>query len=220
MPITPQFPADFTYVFEAFEVLESLPTAGLDDLRPFYERMPLDPYITGKFRQRRFAHFIGPADQLRRLPHMQFVQSKRVNHLVGDVRREFAEIEDGFIAMPAVQTMVARFTTFMGIDPQTREIGVHQIRILCSPEFSGTPAPEGIHQDGFDYIGLFCVARHRIKGGTTRIYPARNQPPLFSRVLLPGEVVFANDRRVFHFADKVEPSENAPGYWDLLVITA
>jgi hypothetical protein len=207
-------PADFTFVFE------TLPTTGLDDLRPFYERMPLDPYINGVFRRRRFAHFLGPAQALRRLPHMQFVQSKRVNPLVGDVRREFAEIEDGFIAMPALQTMVARFTEFMGIDSETREIGVHQIRILCAPEYDGSPAPEGIHQDGFDYIGIFCVDRHRIHGATTRIYPAKDQPPLFSRQLLPGEVVFANDRKVFHFAEQVQPSENAPGHWDLLVITA
>ena len=207
-------PADFTYALETF------PAAGLPDLRPFYDRMPLDPYINGEFRRRRFAHFLGPARALRRLPHMQFVQSKQVNQLVGGVRREFAEIDDGFLAMPALQAMVERFHAFMDIDPETREIGVHQIRILCSPAFPGTPAPEGIHQDGFDFIGIFCVDRHRIHGATTRIYPAKDQPPLFSRALLPGEVVFAHDRRVFHFAEQVRPSEQAPGHWDLLVITA
>ena len=51
-------PADFTYVLSRF------PAEGLSDLRPFYDRMPVDPYITGVFRERRFAHFIGSARDL------------------------------------------------------------------------------------------------------------------------------------------------------------
>lgn len=207
-------PSDFTFV------LQSFPSAGLADLRPFYDRMPLDPYIDGVFRRRRFSHFIGPASNLRRLSHMQFVQSKTVNQLAGGIRREFEELDDGLMAMPAIQAMVTTFTDAMGFDPEAREIGVHQIRILCSPEFAGSPAPEGIHQDGFDYIGIFCVERCRILGATTRIYPGRDQPPLFSRELQPGEAVLANDRKVFHFAEQVRPSSDQPGYWDLLVITA
>ena len=207
-------PADFTYVWQRF------PADGLGDLRPAFDRMPLDPYITGQFRRRRFSHFLGPAHQLRRLSHMHFLQSKAVNQLAGGMKREFEELEDEFISKPAFTTMVAAFIEFMGFDPETREIGVHQIRILCSPAFAGSPAPEGIHQDGFDYIGIFCVERHQILGATTRIYPAKDQPPLFSRELQAGEVVFANDRRVFHFAEQVRHSGDHPGHWDLLVITA
>lgn len=206
--------ADFAYELQTF------PAAGLADLRPFYDRLPLDPYINGVFRRRRFSHFLGPASRMRRLGHMEFVQSKAVNQLVGGMKRNFEELEDGFVAMPALQAMVARFIEFMGIDPETREYGVHQIRILCSPEFAGSPAPEGIHQDGFDWIGMYCVDRQAIEGATTRIYPAKDQPPLFSRVLLPGECVFANDRKVFHFAEQVRPSGPGPGHWDLLVITS
>lgn len=207
-------PTDFTFALQTF------PAAGLGDLRLYYDRLPLDPYIQGVFRRRRFSHFLGPATQLRRLSHMHFLQSKAVNQVAGGMKREFQELEEGLIGMPAFQAMVASFVDFMGIDAETREIGVHQIRILCSPDFAGTPAPEGIHQDGFDYIGIFCVERLRILGATTRIYPAKDQPPLFSRELQPGEMVFANDRRVFHFAEQVRPSSDQPGHWDLLVITA
>lgn len=206
--------ADFTFSFQR------IPLAGFAELHPFYARLPLDPYIQGRFRQRRFSHFLGPAQQLRRLGHMHFEQSTAVNRLAGGVKRDFAELETGLEAQPAFQAMVAQFTGFMGFDPEVREIGVHQIRILCSPEFTGSPAPEGIHQDGFDHIGIFCIERHLILGATTRIYPARDQPPLLSRELQAGEAVFANDRRVFHFAEQVRPSGDQPGHWDLLVITA
>lgn len=207
-------PSDFTFLLTQF------PTSDLAALRPFYERLPLDPYITGVFRQRRFSHFIGPATRLRRLPHMQFLQSKTVNQLAGGICREFEELEDGLLSQPAFQAMVTTFTDGMGIDPEVREIGVHQIRIRCSAEFAGSPAPEGIHQDGFDHIGMFCVERQQIVGATTRIYPGKNQPPLFSRDLQAGEAVLANDRRVYHFADQVRPSTAQPGHWDLLVITS
>jgi len=207
-------PADFTYALQRF------PADGLRDLRPFYDRLPLDPYITGQFRRRRFSHFLGPAHHLRRLSHMHFLQSKTVNQLAGGMKREFQELEEAFVSTTSFTTMVAAFITFMGFDPEVREIGVHQIRILCSPDFAGSPAPEGIHQDGFDYIGIFCVERYQILGATTRIYPAKDQPPLFSRELQAGEAVFANDRTVFHFAEQVRHSGNHPGHWDLLVITA
>ncbi len=200
--------------------LLQLPTDGLATLRPFYDRLPPDPYITGQFRRRRFSHFRGPAAQLQRLEHMHFEQSKAVNQLVGGVKRHFAELEDEFIRQPAVHLMVTQFINFMGIDSTVREIGVHQIRILCSPAFAGSPAPEGIHQDGFDHIGMFCVERHEILGATTRIYPAKDQPPLFSRELQAGEAVMANDRQVFHFADQVCHRGDHPGHWDLLVITS
>lgn len=213
MPLPHDF-SSFTYTFHQF------PGDGLAELRPWYDRLPLDPYIQGTFRRRRFSHFRGPVDHLQRLYHMHFLQSKAVNQLAGGMRRDFQELEEDFTVHPAFQAMVARFVDAMGFDPAEREIGVHQIRILCSPEFAGSPAPEGIHQDGFDYIGLFCVERNGIAGGTTRIYPGKDQPPLFSRELAPGEAVFANDRAVYHFAEQIRPSGAGPGYWDLLVITA
>lgn len=207
-------PSDFTYLLTHF------PTVDVAALRPFYDRLPLDPYIQGVFRRRCFSRFVGSATHLRRLDHKYFLQSKDVNQLAGGIRRDFQELEDELLTQPAFQAMVTTFIDGMGIDSEVREFGVHQIRIVCSPEFAGSPAPEGIHQDGFDYIGMFCVERHQIVGATTRIYPGRDQPPLFSRDLQAGEAVLANDRKVYHYAEQVRPSGDQPGHWDLLVITS
>ena len=207
-------PSDFTYLLTHFR------TAEVAALRPFYDRLPLDPYIKGVFRRRRFSRFMGRASELRRLDHKYFLQSKDVNQLAGGIRRDFQELEDGLLSQPAFQAMVTTFIDVMGIDPEVREFGVHQIRIVCSSEFAGSPAPEGIHQDGFDFIGMFCVERHQILGATTRIYPGKDQPPLFSRELQAGEAVLANDRIVYHYAEQVRPSGDQPGHWDLLVITS
>ena len=200
--------------------VHNLPTTGFSELQASYDRLPPDPYITGTFRQRRFSHFLGPVNALKRLGHMAFVQSKTVNQLAGGMQRHFQELEDGFVSLPAFQTMASAYVDFFQFDPREREIGVHQIRILCSSDFQGTPAPEGIHQDGFDYIGIFCISRRDILGARTHIYRAKDQPSIFSRELQPGEAIFANDRRVFHFAEAVRPSGSGVGTWDLMVITA
>ncbi|MBA3710655.1 MAG: 2OG-Fe dioxygenase family protein [Planctomycetes bacterium] len=200
--------------------LQGFPAAGLSELRSYFDRLPLDPYITGIFRRRRFSHFLGTPDRLKRLDHTYFVQSRSVNELAGGIKREFAELEDGIAQLPAFRAIVATYIDYLGIDPETTEMGVHQIRILCAPEFSGDPAPEGIHKDGFDYVGIFCVERHDVVGANTHLYRAKDQPPIFSRELQPGEVVFTDDRAIFHYTDPVRPSADHPGHRDVFVITA
>ncbi len=200
--------------------LQTFPSSGLAELRPYFERLPLDPYIAGRFRRRRFSHFLGQPGALRRLDHTYFLQSRSVNQLAGGVRREFQELEDGLVALQSFNAVVATFVDYIGIDPTVTEFGVHQIRILCSPGFSGDPAPEGIHKDGFDHVGIFCVERHGIVGANTHLYRDKEAAPIFSRELQPGEVVFTNDRTVFHYTDPVRPSSDHPGHRDVFVITA
>jgi hypothetical protein len=208
--------------------LQHFPDHGLHALRPYFDRMPLDPYINGHFRRRRFSHFLAPkdpghgfdVDHLKRLDHTFFLQSRNVNYLAGGIKREFAELEDGLLQLPIFAAIVRTFIDFFDIDAAKREFGVHQIRILCSTEFSGDPAPEGIHKDGFDYVGIFCVERHDVVGANTLLYRDKDGPPIFSRALQPGEVVFTNDRTVFHFTDPVRPSGTLPGHRDVFVITS
>jgi len=214
--------------------LQRFPDHGLAALRPLFDRLPLDPYISGHFRRRRYSHFLAPAaglavtggkdgfdvEHLQRLDHAFFLQSRTVNQLAGGIRREFAELEEGLLHLPIFSSVVKTFIDFFGIDAAKREFGVHQIRILCSAEFSGDPAPEGVHKDGFDYVGIFCVERHNIVGANTLLYRELGGQPIFSRALQPGEVVFTNDRTVFHYTDPVRPLGAQPGHRDVFVITA
>ena len=204
----------FLYTLDAF------PAAALPELRPSFARLPLDPYIQGHFRRRRFSHFSGPPDRPRRLGHMAFQQSKTVNELLGGVRRDYEELEEELVAREGFHALVRAFVDHLGLDPRTTEYGVHQIRIECSAEMAGDPAPEGIHQDGFDWVGIFCVDRVNVVGADTHLYRAKDQPPIFSRELQPGEAVFVNDREVFHYTDPVRPRDPGTGHRDVFVITA
>ena len=76
------------------------------------------------------------------------------------------------------------------------------------------------HQDGFDFITIACVARHGVDGARTEVYPAPEAPAVYSHELAPGEVVFCNDRAVYHYTTPVHPAGPEPGHRDVFVVTA
>jgi hypothetical protein len=186
----------------------------------YFENLPLDPYIQGKFRLRRFSRFQGPPEDLKRLEHKYFEQSTAVNKLAGGVKRDFAELEDQLTALADFQMLVARFVDFSKIEPATTEIGVHQIRIVAKPDMMGEPAPEGIHLDGFDFVGIFCIKRENLIGAETHLYESPTSPPIFAKELQPGEFVLVNDRRLYHFTSATRPAGPGDGVRDVFVMTA
>ena len=206
--------AAFDYKLEKFASLEAT------QFEPFFANLPVDPYIEGQFRRRRFSRFTGTPDNLHRLEHKYFVQSTQVNQLAGGIKRDFPELEDNLTQLDGFQTLVAAFIDFSKIDPMVTEMGVHQIRIVASKSEQGEPAPEGIHQDGFDFVGIFVIQRRDITGAETHLYRAKDQPPVFNKVLQPGEFVMVNDRTHYHYTNAVAPTGDGEGVRDVFVFTA
>ncbi|MEH2405711.1 2OG-Fe dioxygenase family protein [Nostoc sp.] len=190
-----------------------------EGFKPFFSNMPIDPYIKGNYRSRRLSRFTVSGNELIKLPHGYFFQSKEYNRLVGDVKREFAELDDALIELDIFRNLVLAFSDSCKLHPEA-EIGVHQIRIICSPDNSANPAPEGIHQDSTDFIGIFSVDRDNIEGGETHLYTAKKEKPVFSKVLNPGELLLVNDHDFFHFANPIKPQTDAQGSWDIFVLTS
>ncbi len=200
--------------------LQMLSSFNAGAFEPFFANLPVDPYIQGQFRRRRFSRFTGTPGNLQRLEHKYFVQSTKVNQLAGGIKRDFPELEESLLDLEEFQMLVASFIDFSKIDPMVTEMGIHQIRIVASRDEQGEPAPEGIHQDGFDFVGIFCIKRDAISGGETHLYRAKDQPPIFDKVLVPGEFVMVNDRELFHYASAVAPTGDGQGVRDVFVFTA
>ena len=211
---TPPSAVAFDY---KLQLLAGLHTAAFE---PFFSDLPVDPYIQGKFRRRRFSRFNGMPGSLQRLEHKYFEQSTKVNQLAGGIKRDFPELDERLPDLEEFQRLVAAFVDFSKIDPMVTEMGVHQIRIVASKDEQGEPAPEGIHQDGFDFVGIFCIKRDGISGGETHLYRAKDQPPIFDKILQPGEFVMVNDRTHYHFTSAVAPVGDNTGKRDVFVITA
>jgi len=152
--------------------LRKVNSINVEGFKPFFQNLPIDPYIKGNYRFRRLSRFIVAEDKLIKLPHGFLFQSKDYNPLLGDIKREFAELEDALIELDIFRNLVLAFHDSCKLHPEA-EIGVHQIRTICSPDNLGNPAPEGIHQDGTDFIGIFSVDRDNIQGGETHLYAAK-----------------------------------------------
>lgn len=191
----------------------------LEGIQPFFTSLPVDPYIKGNYRFRRLSRFTVSGDELIKLPHGYLYQSKEHNPVVGGIKREFAELDDALIELDEFRKLVLAFCDSCKLHPEA-EIGIHQIRTTCTLENYGNPAPEGIHKDGTDFIGIFAVDRENIQGGETHLYTARKEKPVFSKVLNSGELLLVNDHEFLHYTTPIKPISNYEGTRDVFVLTS
>ncbi|MEP0912720.1 2OG-Fe dioxygenase family protein [Leptolyngbya sp. GB1-A1] len=201
-------------------VLEMLTAIDVKPLQPSFANLPADPYLEGGYRFRRLSHFIVNGDRLIQQPHRRIFQSRQYNPLLGDVVREYAELEDELIQQEVFQRLVWEFYQFCQLCSPYKEIGVHQIRTVASAQKMGNPAPEGIHRDGVDLVGIFSVDRHNIRGGETHLYQNKqDKQPVFSKVLHPGEFLVFKDDQYFHYTSPVKAIGYGQGTRDVFVLT-
>lgn len=199
-------------------VLERLNSFNVDKLIPSFNNLPVDPYLKENYRFRRLSQFQISGDRLVQLPHRAMLQSKAYNPLLGNVKREYAELDQDLINLEDFQTLVLEFFEFCRRCTTSNEIDVHQIRITADQKL-GNPAPEGIHRDGVDVIGIFCVDRDNITGGETHLYESREGTPVFVKVLSPGELLVVNDHQFLHFTTPIQARSPLGGVRDVFVLT-
>ncbi len=211
-----------------FEKLRCVTTYALENLGgievakilPYFANLPVDAYLDGDYRFRRFSNFEISDRQMTQLPHAKFFQSKAYNSLLGDVVREYSELEDDLIRLPDFQAIVFEFFEFCKRCSTSKQVGVHQIRITADSLHKGNPAPEGIHRDGVDLVGIFCVDRTNIQGGETHLYKSQKKSnPAFAKVLNSREFLIVNDRELFHFTSPIQAATPEGGSRDVFVFT-
>ncbi len=131
--------------------LDSLPAGSVAPLQGFFDQLPVDPYIQGRFRERRYGRVEKEGSRFYPLDNGVFFQAAAINKFLGDVPRTYAELDPAFVAHPTFQLMLARFARHTRL-ADGQAIGIHQMRIVTGEGESVPPAPEGVHQDGFDFI--------------------------------------------------------------------
>jgi hypothetical protein len=179
-----------------------------------------DEYLQTKetFRQRRYStgslkHKTITWDENAK----DFFQSKENNVYVGGVFRAFAPV-----AQQVKQYLADLIipNALKHLPKQAYNIGVHQIRTLSDNNAMGQPAPEGIHQDGFDYIMVTCIKKENITGGDSLIFAADDYSKIkFDGILEAGESVLFNDKTYAHYASPIVPKIPGVGYRDVFVTT-
>jgi hypothetical protein len=98
-------------------------------------------------------------------------------------------------------------------------VRVHQIRVVATPAQPGLPAPEGVHQDGTDFLTLHLVRRHNVAGAESCVYDLARNPVRRFTLRQPLDSMILEDPRVLHGVTPVYSADGrTPGSRDLLGI--
>ena len=200
--------------------------AGWDAFAGSWDDLGLDTYMAdgGRYRKRRHAAFLATAAGITRKPAQPHYQSRDYNALNGGIARWFEPVLPAVAEGPAFQTILRVCTRlFDGLAAPAVSgwhVEAHQFRIEARPGQAGQPTPEGMHQDGVDWVLVLMIGRDNIASGTTTIH-GLDRTLLGSFTLqAPMDAALLDDHRVFHGVTPVEPLDvSRPAHRDVLVLT-
>ena len=189
-----------------------------------WDDLGLDTYMAdgGRYRKRRHAAFQAGPDGVRRKPHQPHYQSRDYNALNGGIARWFEPVLETTAKTDSFQAILLVCNSlFSALTPvPSWHVEVHQFRIEAQPGQAGQPTPEGMHQDGVDWVLVLMVGRVNIAEGTTSIH-GMDRALLSSFTLRdPLDSALVDDHRVFHGVTPVQPLDpQQPAHRDVLVVT-
>ena len=204
--------------------LDRLPlgAALADELRASWGDLHPDPYLSPDrgLRERRFAAFDLrlPGPSYIRLPDAAHVQEPEHNRLFGGVHRKFAPLSSQLLEGAAWRRVLGLVeeTLFLLEGSARFLLELHAMRARTL-DGRAEPTPEGMHQDGRDWVFILLLGRSGVSGGRLRVEDA------FTGELLahldmdsPLSLALFDDRRVRHGATAII----GDGHRDALVVTA
>jgi hypothetical protein len=152
---------------------------------------------------------------------INFYQSQKFNTYNGDNIRKYDNIDITLLKDDCFKFLVNSFVeTINTYNPLelVKYIQVHQIRVYAEKEKTNL-VPEGIHQDGYNIVGIACITRKNIKGGINLVYDS-SKKLINNLQLAEGEMLILNDNKLYHDVLPIELyKENEEGYRDILVFT-
>ncbi len=198
--------------------------AALASLAASWDDLPPDEYLRdgGRYRSRRHACFTVSADGVARAPHRAHYQPVDYNALHGGIQRWFAPVEDAVATdeawLAVLASLGACLRAVRPADPWYVE--AHQFRI-DTRDGIGRPTPEGAHRDGVDFVAVFLVDRHAIRGGETRVFQADGPDGQRFTLAEPWSLLLLDDTRVIHESTPIQPLAGGEGggHRDTLVLT-
>jgi hypothetical protein len=188
-----------------------------------WDDLPPDEHLKdgGRYRRRRHGCFVVDGQQVEPVPHRAHWQPLEYNALHGGFERWFAPLPEPLVADPVWAALLRGLAGVAnGLRGAQRWfVEAHPFRIDTAGGI-GRPTPEGAHRDGVDLVAVVLVARHRIKGGETRVFDIRGPQGVRFTLAEPWSALLLDDARVIHESTPIQPEDPAlPAYRDTLVIT-
>jgi len=191
-----------------------------DQLVKSFETMPEDNYLKQDFCYRKRCYSTGSIkngiffwDEI----SSSFLQTKNLNSYVGGVSRSFTPISQS-IKNDIENNIVT--TAYGFLPPVDYSLGIHQIRIVANKFNQGMPTPEGIHQDGFDFVTVACINTANVSGGISFVLDAHDHTKVaFEGTLFPGMLLIFSDKTFAHYTSNITPKLPGEAYRDVIVTT-
>ena len=190
-----------------------------------YNNLPIDTTNKQGFptRLRRYANYnvkINEKDY-----EIHYTGKNKFKQDVPDTRRELREftlLEKKYIKNDFILNLISKLSAMTIINSDIKinklDISLHQVRQICYPNVQSHNSPEGIHQDGVDFIvSALVMNRTNIEGGESILYDVYKNE-IYRTTLYPGEGIFQEDRKLWHFVTPIKSIDNCVGYRDILGI--
>lgn len=127
--------------------------------------------------------------------HAMISDNEKIDYRVA--KRFFPELAEEKVdeKLITILRLLADKITCEGKEVKALNAVIHHTQVFCYPEISSTNSPEGIHQDGMDYIvSALVVERNNIKGGKSIVYGNDKRTRILETELKPGQGILQPDR--------------------------
>ena len=188
-------------------------------LKNSFNKLHKDNYFNNE-RYRNFSLIDTKTDDYSIIGNLNFTQSNKINKFNGDIIRDYENINKLLLRNRFLKKLINNFKYHVKFhyNYTPNMIQMHQIRV-CIDGTNNVIVPEGIHKDGYNCIGIFCVNRENITGGENIIYDEKLNK-LYSTTLNMGDFLILNDNKLLHYVSNTETiRKSMKGYRDMLIFT-
>ncbi len=147
-------------------------------------------------------------------------------------KRVFQQTDAALIAQQGFGDLIKKIAQLVReIHPSVRvlELTSHLMRTIAQQQVKGENAPEGIHEDGAQYImSALVINRHNIVGAESQVYEkmtADQNQLIYAKELAAGEFIFQADtgeeftfgNDLWHYVTPIAPKDPTQlGYRDII----
>ena len=190
-------------------------------LKNSFNDLNIDKYYENK-RLRAYSLLdIHNIDNINIMGDIGFYQANNYNNYNGNILRNYQNISKNILYNNDFKYLIKTFkeNALETMNIKINYLQIHQIRVYAN-ETNINLVPEGIHQDGYNIIGMVCIDRYNIKGAISNIYD-NNKNKIHNIQLEEGELLILNDNKLFHDVTNMElDNKEKQGHRDIFVFTS
>ena len=188
-----------------------------ENVKKSFDNLVLDKYYKNE-RYKRFS--LVDIEKFLVVGSSIFMQNKKYNQFLGNIPRKYHNIDSTLLNDESFRSLLKTFSIYINANEnKCKYVYIHQIRVNIYPNQKIDAVPEGIHQDGYQYICICSVFQQNIICPYNEIY--NYEKKLIESILLkPHNSLIMNDKKYFHNVTPINNDDQLNlGYRDIFVIT-